>query len=206
VVVTAALALGASGDDAPVRTGARGTGGKAMETRELAPEEARVILHKGTERPFTGKHWDNHQDGTYRCRRCGAPLFPSTAKFDSGTGWPSFDSAFPGAVREVPDADGTRTEIVCARCGAHLGHVFRGEGFTGKDTRNCVNSVALDFEPAAAPAPSQGRTEEAFFAGGCFWGVEDWLAKAPGVLYHQDYYRKTGKHPYCHSMVERFAP
>jgi peptide methionine sulfoxide reductase msrA/msrB len=114
----------------------------------LNPEERHVILEKGTEPPFTGKFWNHKADGTYVCRQCGRPLFPSEAKFDSGTGWPSFDDAIPGAVREIPDADGRRVEIVCADCGGHLGHVFRGEGFTPKNTRHCVNSLSLDFEPA----------------------------------------------------------
>jgi len=154
--------------------------------RTLTPEERRVIEQKGTERPFTGEYWSHHEDGTYRCKRCGAALFPSSAKFDSGTGWPSFDDALPGAVREVPDADGTRTEIVCAACGGHLGHVFRGEGFTDRNVRHCVNSVSLSFEPATAGAGAAAsaapRTQEAFFAGGCFWGVEYWFDRIPGVV------------------------
>ena len=160
---------------------AREQEGGAMTPRRLTPEEELVIVHKATERPFTGKYWNLHEDGTYRCRRCGAPLFPSSAKFESGTGWPSFDDALPGAVREVPDPDGERVEIVCAKCGAHLGHVFRGEGLTGKGVRHCVNSASLDFEPAGSPAAAS-RTDEAFFAGGCFWGVEYWFDKAPGVV------------------------
>jgi methionine-R-sulfoxide reductase len=123
--------------------------GEAPHCKRLTPDEERVIVQKGTERAFTGEYWDHHADGTYTCRRCAAPLFASTAKFDSGTGWPSFDDAMPGAVREVPDADGMRIEIVCARCGGHLGHVFRGEGFTSRQTRHCVNSVSLSFEPEA---------------------------------------------------------
>ncbi len=165
--------------------------------RKLTPEEQRVIVGKATEIPFSGKYWNLHADGTYRCKRCGAALYPSTAKFDSGTGWPSFDDALPGAVREIPDPDGMRTEIVCAACGAHLGHVFRGEGFTPNDVRYCVNSVSLDFEPTAAapgrragPQPASSTagpgavpaTQEAYFAGGCFWGVEYWFQKAPGVI------------------------
>ncbi len=156
----------------------------------LNAEEERVIVHKGTERPFSGKFVDHHADGTYTCRRCGAPLFASDAKFDSKSGWPSFDEALPGAVREVPDADGDRTEIVCAKCSAHLGHVFRGEGFSERDTRHCVNSVSLEFEPArphersdAGPGnAAETATAVAYFAGGCFWGVEHLMQQAPGVL------------------------
>jgi len=118
-----------------------------MPLNLLKPEEARVILHKATEAPFTGAYLDHHESGSYTCRQCGTELFPSEAKFDSGSGWPSFDAALPGAVREVPDADGRRTEIVCARCGGHLGHVFRGEGMTEKNTRHCVNSISLGFIP-----------------------------------------------------------
>jgi len=174
------------------------TGAPSGRPSPLSDEERRVIEDKGTERPFTGKYWNHHEEGTYTCRRCGAPLFPSSAKFDSGTGWPSFDEALPGAIKEIPDRDGLRTEIVCARCGAHLGHVFRGEGFTDKSTRNCVNSLALGFVPPSsasnlpattAPSPSGGEATSpaaarhalAFFAGGCFWGVEYYLEQEPGV-------------------------
>jgi len=116
-----------------------------MPYNTLNEEETRVIVNKGTERSFTGKFWDHKEDGMYTCRQCNAPLFPSDTKFDSGTGWPSFDDAVDGAVREVPDADGRRVEIVCANCGGHLGHVFKGERMTEKSTRHCVNSISLDF-------------------------------------------------------------
>lgn len=120
---------------------------KKMEWNKLTPEEERVIVHKGTEYPGTGKLLGNKEKGTYICRRCNAPLYRSETKFDSHCGWPSFDDEIKGAVKRIPDADGMRTEIVCANCNAHLGHVFLGEGFTSKNTRHCVNSVSMSFVP-----------------------------------------------------------
>ncbi len=148
----------------------------------LTPEEERVIVNKGTEAPFTGKYYLSKDSGTYICKRCNAPLYSSGDKFNSGCGWPSFDDAIPGAVKEVPDIDGHRTEITCANCGGHLGHVFRGEGFTEKNTRHCVNSISLNFNKLNNDSSSNTSYETAIFAGGCFWGVEYYLQQVKGVI------------------------
>lgn len=147
------------------------------QKKELTEEEKRVILNKGTERPYTGEYYNFKGKGTYVCKQCGAALYRSEDKFDSECGWPSFDEEIKGAVKRLSDADGKRTEIVCANCGAHLGHVFLGEGFTAKNTRHCVNSISMQFIP-----DKELKTDTAIFAGGCFWGVEYFMEKVPGVL------------------------
>lgn len=149
-----------------------------MKYNQLTPEEERVIIHKGTEAPYTGEYTDNKQAGTYICRRCNAPLYRSSDKFDSHCGWPSFDDEIEGAVKRVPDADGRRTEIICTNCGAHLGHVFTGEGFTSKNTRHCVNSISMKFIPE-----TNKNIHKAYFASGCFWGTEYYFMKAKGVVH-----------------------
>jgi peptide methionine sulfoxide reductase msrA/msrB len=151
-----------------------------MKYNDLTPEEARVIINKGTERAFTGEYTDNKKTGTYICRRCDAPLYLSKDKFDSHCGWPSFDDEIPGAVKHVPDADRHRIEIVCNNCGAHLGHVFKGERFTAKNTRHCVNSISMKFIPEEKDTIV--KTERAIFASGCFWGTEYFLKQAKGVI------------------------
>jgi peptide methionine sulfoxide reductase msrA/msrB len=154
------------------------SGDNNMNYNELTPEEEAVIIHKATEKPFSGIFYDHWEEGTYVCKRCNAPLYRSTDKFDSHCGWPSFDDEIPGAVKRLPDADGTRTEILCSNCGAHLGHVFEGEGFTDKNVRHCVNSISMAF----VPDDKAEKYKKAYFAGGCFWGVEYYFQDATGVI------------------------
>ena len=151
----------------------------------LTPEEEFVILHKGTEAPYSGEYYYNNAEGTYLCKRCNAPLYRSSDKFDAQCGWPSFDDEIEGAVIRKTDADGRRTEILCANCGAHLGHVFTGEGFTEKNTRHCVNSISLNFQPLQINTPEQkaeAKTDTAIFAGGCFWGMQYYFENKKGVI------------------------
>ncbi|MEV4515870.1 peptide-methionine (R)-S-oxide reductase MsrB [Dactylosporangium sp. NPDC049525] len=117
----------------------------------LSPDEFRVLRRAGTEAPWSGEYVSTKTEGVYNCRACGAQLFESTAKFDSHCGWPSFDDAIPGTVKEIEDRSMgmSRTEIRCARCDSHLGHVFRGERMTDKNTRHCVNSLSIKLDPAS---------------------------------------------------------
>jgi peptide methionine sulfoxide reductase msrA/msrB len=154
-----------------------------MSYKKLTAEEEYVILHKGTEPPFSGEYNELFESGVYVCRQCGAPLYRSEHKFPSHCGWPSFDDEIEGAIRRQPDADGQRTEITCANCGGHLGHLFEGEGLTPRNVRHCVNSLSMQFISAQEWAQRQGRSlKKAYFAGGCFWGVEHLLQQQPGVV------------------------
>lgn len=148
-----------------------------VKFNKLTKEEEKVIIYKGTELPFSGKYVNNKDKGVYTCKRCNTVLYKSDDKFDSRCGWPSFDDEVKGAIKKLPDADGTRTEIICANCGAHLGHIFYGEQMTPKNARHCVNSISLKFIPA-----QNNNLETAYFAGGCFWGVEYQMKKIPGVV------------------------
>ena len=148
------------------------------KTASLAPAVKKIIDDKATEYPHTGEYNSLSAAGSYLCRRCGLALFRATSQFSSSCGWPSFDEAIRSNVKQLPDKDGQRTEILCARCDAHLGHVFSGEFFTAKNLRHCVNSASLDFVADATVCD----TEEAIVAGGCFWGIDHFLHQLAGVL------------------------
>ena len=149
-----------------------------LKTHSLPDNIFQVVRDKATETPFTGEYNDFEQAGTYLCRQCGLALFRSQTKFVAACGWPSFDEEIAGAVKREVHHNDLRTEILCARCNAHLGHVFQGERYTDKNTRHCVNSLSLDF----VADMNIKDTEEAIFAAGCFWGVEYYFKKLPGVV------------------------
>lgn len=144
----------------------------------LTPEVIHIVQDKGTERPYTGQYLEPYAVGTYLCRRCGLALFRADNQFTSSCGWPSFDDELPNAISQLPDKDGLRTEIICQRCHAHLGHVFEGEGLTDKNLRHCVNSLAIEFVKDNTVLD----TGEAILAAGCFWGVQYYLDRLDGVL------------------------
>ena len=148
------------------------------KTLSLTPMAYAVICQMATEAPHSGAYNDPVQQGSYLCRRCGLALFRAHSQFSAGCGWPSFDEDIAQAVKQRPDTDGYRIEILCARCEGHLGHVFTGEYFTEKNHRYCVNSLALDFVADSTVMD----TEETILAGGCFWGVEHQIQQLPGVL------------------------
>lgn len=150
--------------------------------KQLTDEETRIIVNKGTEYAFKGEYVDNHEDGTYNCRRCNSPLFTSDSKFDSGSGWPAFDDMIGNNVLEITDNDGTRTKIICANCKGHLGHVFKGEGYTNKSTRHCVNSISMSFVSSNDSITNEVKMDTAIFASGCFWGTEYFFEKEEGVI------------------------
>jgi len=148
-----------------------------MKLNKLTIDEQKVILDKGTQAPYTGKFDESNENGVYKCKQCDNPLYLSSFKFNSGCGWPSFDDSIDGSVSQVLDADGHRVEIVCSKCGGHLGHIFRGENLTSKNMRHCVNSISMGFD-----LWDDINHKRAYFAGGCFWGIENNFDKLEGVF------------------------
>lgn len=143
----------------------------------LTKQEKSVIIDKNTEPPFSGEYDDFFEDGIYICKQCNQELFSSKDKFDAGCGWPSFDDDLNNSIKRVPDEDGSRIEIVCSNCNAHLGHVFEGERLTNKNTRHCVNSISIKF----IPREIEGNTEALYLGGGCFWCIEAVFQKVIGI-------------------------
>jgi peptide methionine sulfoxide reductase msrA/msrB len=142
----------------------------------LTSDELAILKNKGTEAPFTGEYNDFFEAGIFICRACKTPLYESNTKFNSGCGWPSFDDEIENAIVRYEDLSGVRvrTEICCAKCDGHLGHVFTGEQITKKDTRHCVNSLSLQFK-------AYNNLENATFGAGCFWQVEKIFKATTGV-------------------------
>src|SRR3990167_6428248 len=158
----------------------------------LTPDVIRIVKYKDTEAPLSGKYNDEIKPGSYLCRACGAVLFRSHHQFHSGCGWPSFDDEIKNAIKRHIDQDGRRTEIVCARCDAHLGHVFSGEKMTANNQRHCVNSLAIEF----VSDEKVTKTDEVIIAGGCFWGVQYLFEQLSGVLLTEvGYIDGTTDHP-----------
>lgn len=153
---------------------------------KLTLEEKNIIINKGTEAPFSGEYDDHYFNGLFICRQCDLPLYRSMDKFKSGCGWPSFDDDLADSVVKQTDADGRRTEILCKNCSGHLGHIFNGEHLTKKNTRHCVNSLSIRFikiEELIEKALVGNHAYSCIFvAGGCFWGIENFFEKEPGVL------------------------
>ena len=158
-----------------------GTRGVKMgnDYNKLNKEEEMVIVNKGTEKPYSGEYNDFFEKGIYVCRRCNKPLYKSDSKFHSGCGWPSFDQEINGNVKRIPDPDGSRTEIICTNCRAHLGHVFTGEGLTNKNTRHCVNSLSIKFIKRRS---INNKIETAIFGTGCFWCSEAIFKEVKGII------------------------
>ena len=148
------------------------------KSKSLTSEALSVIHGKGTEPPYTGKYLQRSNSGTFLCRQCGIGLYHYDHQFIYDGGWPSFDDCIDDRVKDAPDPDGKRTEILCKRCDSHLGHIFYGENLTPKNTRHCINSVSIE----KVDQNNVDDTEEAIFAAGCFWGVEYLFQDLDGVL------------------------